>query len=152
MSAEGIYYLTIDFDGMLWYARTVSEVELYAAAWADGMHTAHAPMTYKGKGVWELQNYDNKTSDNSANDSRHRFNMKLGDGTTLYLGTMASLGTSYTTDYMKVGIFDESGIGNADWDKTWKFLLTDCGRPLDCYLYLNADNPAGSYWHEYKFK
>ena len=152
MSAEGIYYLTIDFDGMLWYARTVSEVELYAAAWADGMHTAHAPMTYKGKGVWELQNYDNKTSDNSANDSRHRFNMKLGDGTTLYLGTMASRGTSYTTDYMKVGIFDESGIGNADWDKTWKFLLTDCGRPLDCYLYLNADNPAGSYWHEYKFK
>lgn len=152
MAASAIYFLTIDFDGMLWYAKTVTEVELYAAAWADGMHTAHEPMTYKGKGVWELLDYDNKTSDNSANDSRHRFNMKLGDGSKLYLGTMASLGTSYTTEYLKVGLFDESGIGNADWDKTWNFLLSDCGRPLDCHLYLNSDNPAGTYWHEYKFK
>lgn len=152
MGAEAIYFLTIDFDGMAWTAKTVGEVELYAAAWADGMHTAHTPMTYKGKGVWELLNYDNKTSDNSANDSRHRFNMRLGDGTMLYLGTMASLGTSYTTDYLKVGLFDDAGIGNVDWDKTWNFLLTDCGRALDCRLYLNSDNPAGSYWHEYKFK
>lgn len=152
MPAEAIYFLTIDFDGMAWTARTVGEVELYAAAWADGMHTTRTPMTYKGKGVWEVLGYDNKNSDNSANDSRHRFNMQLGDGTTLYLGTMASLGTSYTTDYLKVSLFDDSGIGNADWDKTWNFLLSDCGRPLDCRLYLNADNPAGGYWHEYKFK
>lgn len=152
LSAAGIYRLSIDFEGMTWSATAVSKVELYAAAWSDGMHTAREEMTYKGKGVWELLDYDNTTSDNAAKDSRHRFDMHLADGSTLYLGTTASLGSSYTTDYLKVFLFDSEGIGNADWDRTWNFLSTDCGRPLDCYLYMNADNQAGTYWHEYRFK
>ena len=71
---------------MTWTSNTVAKVELYAAAWADGrMSTARTAMTYTGNGVWELKDYDNKVSDNSANDSRHRFDATLGDGSKLYL-------------------------------------------------------------------
>ena len=70
----------------------------------------------------------------------------------LYLGTTAKLGTAYTTDYLKVCLYTKDGVGSVDWDKTYNFLTDDCGRKLDCYLYLNGDNPAGTWWHEYKFK
>ncbi len=153
VASDGVYWLKIDFGVMTWSFNTVAKVELYAAAWADGrMSTARTAMTYTGNGVWELKDYDNKVSDNSANDSRHRFDATLGDGSKLYLGTTAGLGTSYTTDYLKVNLYSKEGIGNADWDKTYNFLVSDCGRKLDCYLYMNGDNPAGTWWHEYKFK
>ena len=42
--------------------------------------------------------------------------------------------------------------GDKDWNKTYNFLLSDCGRDFDCYLYLNGDNKAGGFWHEYIFK
>ncbi|MCM1178168.1 MAG: SusE domain-containing protein [Clostridium sp.] len=153
MPAEAIYWLKIDFGVMTWSYNTVSKVEFYAAAYADNkMTTANETMTYVGNGVWELLNYANTVSDNSANDTRHRFNATLGDGSKLYLGTQAGLGTSYTTDYLKVNFYTKETIGNVDWDKTYNFLVSDCGRKLDCYLYLNGDNPAGTWWHEYKFK
>ena len=151
MSAEAIYWIKIDFGVMTWESNTISKIEYYAAAWADNqMSTARVTMDYQGKGVWLLADYENTISDNSANDSRHRFNATLGDGSMLYLGTQSSLGSSYTTDYLKVNLY--TSLGNADWDNTYNFLTTDCGRAFDCYLYLNADNPAGTWWHEYKFK
>ena len=116
------------------------------------MKTANTPMTYKGKGVWELLDYANTNSDNPEKDSRHRFNISLGNGTTLYAGGSTPLGTDYTQTFLNVDFYTVDGVGNKDWDKTWTFLAGDCGRPLDCTLYLNADNPAGRYWHEYKFK
>ena len=151
MSAEGIYWIKIDFGVMTWEPKAITKIEYYAAAWADNqMSTARVTMDYQGKGVWLLADYENTISDNSANDSRHRFNATLGDGSMLYLGTRSSLGSSYTTDYLKVNLY--TSLGNADWDNTYNFLTTDCGRAFDCYLYLNADNPAGTWWHEYKFK
>ena len=153
LDAEAIYWIKIDFDGMLWSAVPVTEVVLYAAAWTGGtMKTKNTPLTYKGKGVWELLDYDNANSDNPEKDSRHRFNISLGNGTTLYAGASTSLGTGYTTAFLCVDFFSADGVGNKDWDKTWTLLPGDCGRPFDCYLYLNADNPAGKYWHEYIFK
>ena len=151
MSAEGIYWIKIDFGVMTWEPKAITKIEYYAASWVDNkMSKVNEPMTYVGKGVWELLDYENTISDNSANDSRHRFNATLGDGSKLYLGTRSSLGTSYTTDYLKVNFY--TTLGNVDWDRTYNFLSTDCGRAFDCYLYLNADNPAGTWWHEYKFK
>ena len=150
-ATEAIYWIKIDFGVMTWESNTISKIEYYAAAWADNqMSTARVTMDYQGKGVWLLADYENTISDNSANDSRHRFNATLGDGSMLYLGTQSSLGSSYTTDYLKVNLY--TSLGNADWDNTYNFLTTDCGRAFDCYLYLNADNPAGTWWHEYKFK
>ena len=138
---------------MTWEYNTISKIEYYAASYADNkMSTVNKAMTYVGKGVWELLNYENTISDNSANDSRHRFNATLGDGSKLYLGTRSKLGSDYTTDYLKVNFYTKETIGNVDWDKTYNFLSSDCGRALDCYLYLNGDNPAGTWWHEYKFK
>lgn len=152
-SSEAIYWIKIDFGVMTWESNTVSKIEYYAAAWADNqMSTARETLNYVGKGVWVLSNYANTISDNSANDSRHRFDATLGDGSKLYLGTQSALGSSYTTDYLKVNFYTSETIGNVDWDKTYNFLTADCGRAFDCYLYLNADNPAGTWWHEYKFK
>ena len=151
--SEAIYWLKIDLGVMTWSSNTISKVVLYAAAWADGkMSTAREPMKYSGKGVWVLENYANTISDNSAKDSRHRFDVTLGDGSMLYLGTLSKLGTEYTVDYMKVNLYSKSGVGNLDWDKTYNFLEGDCGRAMDCFLYMNGDNPAGTWWHEYKFK
>lgn len=148
----GIYWIKIDFSAMTYTAKTISKIEYYAASWADNsMNTKRVNLTYKGKGVWEMLDYDNAISDNSSNDTRHRFNMMLDDGTTWFLGTTASLGTAYTTDYWRVYIYTYNQSDN-DWNKTYNFLVTDCGRPLDCYLYLNADNKAGGFWHEYIFK
>ena len=153
MPSEAIYWIKVDFGVMTWSYNTVSKIEFYAAAYADNkMTTTTKAMTYAGKGVWELLDYENTVSKNSANDSRHRFNATLGDGSKLYLGTQAGLGTSYTTDYLKVNLYTKEAIGNVDWDKTYNFLTGDCGRKLDCYLYMNGDNPAGIWWHEYKFK
>lgn len=150
-ATEAIYWIKIDFGVMTWESNTISKIEYYAAAWADNqMSTSRVTMDYQGKGVWMLADYENTISDNSANDSRHRFNATLGDGSMLYLGTQSSLGSAYTTDYLKVNLY--TSLGNADWDNTYNFLTTDCGRAFDCYLYLNADNPAGTWWHEYKFK
>lgn len=151
--SEAIYWLKADFDVMTWTAVTVTKVELYAAAWTGGnMRTARKEMEYTGKGVWRALDYENTVSDNPEKDSRHRFNATLGDGTVLYLGTPNANPGSYTTDYLKVSLYTATGVGNADWDKTWTFVESDCGRPFDAYLYLNSDNPAGGYWHEYKFK
>lgn len=153
MPSEAIYWIKVDFGVMTWSYNTVSKIEFYAAAYADNkMTTVTKAMTYAGKGVWELLDYENTVSKNSANDSRHRFNATLGDGSKLYLGTQAGLGTSYTTDYLKINLYTKEAIGNVDWDKTYNFLTSDCGRKLDCYLYMNGDNPAGIWWHEYKFK
>ncbi len=153
MPSEAIYWIKVDFGVMTWEYNTVTSIEYYAAAWADNkMSTVREPMTYAGKGVWVLLDYENTISDNSANDTRHRFNATLGDGSKLYLGTQSSLGSEYTTDYLKVKLYTSETIGNVDWDKTYNFLSSDCGRALDCYLYLNGDNPAGTWWHEYKFK
>lgn len=153
MPSEGIYWLKIDFGVMTWSYNTVSRIEYYAASWVDSkMTTVNRAMDYAGKGVWQLLDYENTISKNSANDTRHRFNATLGDGSKLYLGTQAGLGTSYTTDYLKVNFYTKETIGSADWDKTYNFLDADCGRKMDCYLYLNGDNPAGTWWHEYKFK
>ncbi len=150
-TTEAIYWIKIDFGVMTWESNTISKIEYYAAAWADNqMSTSRVTMDYQGKGVWMLADYENTISDNSAKDSRHRFNATLGDGSMLYLGTQSSLGSAYTTDYLKVNLY--TSLGNADWDNTYNFLTTDCGRAFDCYLYLNADNPAGTWWHEYKFK
>lgn len=153
LAADAIYWIRADFGVMTWEYDTVSGIEYYAASYVDNkMSTVKLEMTYAGKGVWELLNYENTISDNSANDSRHRFNATLGDGSKLYLGTRSSLGSEYTTAYWKVNLFTDETIGNVDWDKTYSFLPGDCGRKLDCYLYLNGDNPAGCWWHEYKFK
>lgn len=153
MPSEAIYWINIDFSVMTWTYNTVSKMEYYAASYVDGkMSTVFKTMTYAGKGVWKLLDYENTISNNKENDSRHRFNATLGDGTKLYLGTTTGLGTSYTTDYLKVNLYTKSGVGSIDWDKTYRFLVADCGRKLDCYLYLNADNPAGTFWHEYNFK
>ncbi len=152
-ASEAIYWIKIDFGVMTWESNTISKIEYYAAAWADNqMSTVRQTMNYAGKGVWVLSDYENSISDNSANDSRHRFDATLGDGSKLYLGTQSSLGSSYTTEYLKVNLYTSETIGNVDWDKTYNFLTADCGRAFDCYLYLNADNPAGTWWHEYKFK
>ena len=152
LTSDGIYWLQIDFDGMTWSVSTVASVIYYAAAWTGVMETAKEPMNYIGNGTWELKNFDNAISNNSAKDSRHRFNMTLGDGTVIYLGTSLPLGTEYTTSYWAVNLYTIDGVGNKDWDSTWNFLDSDLGRPLDAYLYLNADNPAGKYYHEYIFK
>lgn len=45
-----------------------------------------------GKASGRCSTTRNTISNNSANDSRHRFNATFGDGTKLYLGTQASLG------------------------------------------------------------
>ena len=156
MPSEAIYWLKIDFDMMTWSYNTVSKIEYYAASWADNkMTTVNLAMNYAGKGVWTLLNYENTISKNSADDSRHRFNATLGDGTKLYLGTQASLGTTYTTDYLKVNLYTTETVNNSDkvnWEMTYKFLSSNFGQKLDCYLYMNGDNPAGTWWHEYKFK
>ncbi len=156
MPSEAIYWLKIDFDMMTWSYNTVSKIEYYAASWADNkMTTVNLAMNYAGKGVWALLNYENSISKNSADDSRHRFNATLGDGTKLYLGTQASLGTTYTTDYLKVNLYTTETVNNSDkvnWEMTYKFLSSNFGQKLDCYLYMNGDNPAGTWWHEYKFK
>ena len=66
---------TID-SAMTYTAVQVSMIEYYAASWADNsMSTVYKTLTYKGKGVWELLDYDNEISVNSSNDTRHRFNM-----------------------------------------------------------------------------
>lgn len=162
-SGEGIYWLSLTFDGMVWTADKVSKVQLQASS-SDVLGGNGYPgnswkmffdMTYEGKGVWVLKDYENTMSikkDGTAGDSRHRMNMTLADGTTVYLGTEAGLGSSYTTDYLKVHLYTDKTIGNADWDKSYNFLSSDCGRPLDLYLYMNGDNPAGTWYHEYKFK
>lgn len=151
-AGTSVVWLNVDLDGMVWSNNIVTDIVLYAAAWSDGMHVARTPMTYIGGGVWELLNYDNKTSDNAAFDTRHRFNATLGDGTVLYLGTEAGLGTEYTVDYRKISFFTAATVGNADWDKTFLFLKGDCGRACDVHLYLNSDNEAGTWWHWTEFK
>lgn len=66
---------------MTYTAVQVSMIEYYAASWADNsMSTVYKTLTYKGKGVWELLDYDNEISVNSSNDTRHRFNMTTADG------------------------------------------------------------------------
>ena len=115
------------------------------------MSTVYKTLTYKGKGVWELLDYDNEISVNSSNDTRHRFNMTTADGNKWFLGTTSSLGSSYTTDYLRVYIYTFNDK-DKDWNKTYNFLVSDCGRDFDCYLYLNGDNQAGGFWHEYIFK
>ncbi len=148
----GIYWIKIDFSAMTYTAVQVSMIEYYAASWADNsMSTVYKTLTYKGKGVWELLDYDNEISVNSSNDTRHRFNMTTADGNKWFLGTTSSLGSSYTTDYLRVYIYTYND-GDKDWNKTYNFLLSDCGRDFDCYLYLNGDNKAGGFWHEYIFK
>lgn len=148
----GIYWIKLDFSAQTYTAKQVSDIEYYAAAWADNqMHTDRKSLTYKGKGVWELLNYDNETSNNSSNDTRHRFDMTLVDGSKWFLGTTSALGASYTTDYLRVYIYTYND-GDKDWNKTYNFLVSDCGRDFDCYLYLNGDNQAGGFWHEYIFK
>lgn len=149
---NAVVWLTVDFGGMVWSNKTVSGIVLYAAAWTGTMHVARTPMTYIGAGVWELLDYDNVTSDNTAFDTRHRFNATLGDGSMLYLGTEAGLGTEYTVDYRKINFFTAAKVGNADWEKTFLFLKSDCGRPCDVRLYLNSDNEAGTWWHWTEFK
>lgn len=160
---EGIYWLSVVFDGMIWSVEKVSSVQLQAASvdvlggngYPGNSWKMFFDMTYEGKGVWVLKDYENTMSikkDGTAGDSRHRMNMTLADGTTVYLGTEAGLGSSYTTDYLKVHLYTDKTIGNADWDKSYNFLSSDCGRPLDLYLYMNGDNPAGTWYHEYKFK
>lgn len=148
----GIYWIRVDLTGMTYSAQKIAKIEYYAAAWTGGqMKTDRTPLTYKGKGVWELLNYANKTSDNVDKDSRHRFDMIMDNGDTWFLGTMAALGAAYTTDYWRVNVYTWNK-DDKDWNKTYKFLNSDCGRPFDCYLYLNADNKAGGLWHEYIFK
>ena len=117
------------------------------------------PTEYQGKGVWAIFDYENTMSlkkdgngGYTAGDTRHRFNMTMEDGSVIYLGTESALGTEYSVDYMKVHLYTNATIGNADWDKTWNVLSGDCGRPFDGYLYMNADNEAGTFYHEYIFK
>lgn len=151
---DGIYWLTLTFDGMIWSYSKISRIDYYAAAWANStMTTDTETLTYVGKGVWELTDYPNEVSVNDAGDTRHRFNMHLEDGSRYAIGVVSgqSLGSSYTTDYLKAHIYSYSGVGNWDWDMTWYFLSSDCGVPFDCYLYMNADNVAGAYYHEYIF-
>lgn len=148
----GIYWFKIDFSAMTYTAIQVNQIEYYAASWADNsMNTRRVTLNYAGKGVWEMLDYDNAISKNTSNDSRHRFDMTLADGSQWFLGTMSSLGSSYTTDYLRVYIYTWNN-GDKDWNKTYNFLLSDCGRAFDCNLYLNGDNKAGGFWHEYIFK
>ncbi|MBR0240626.1 MAG: SusE domain-containing protein [Bacteroidales bacterium] len=150
---NGIYWIRMDFDGMVWQKDVVVKIEYYAASWSeDRMTTDRRTMTYEGNGVWSLLNYPNTISVNEAGDTRHRFDATLGDDSMVYLGTEASLGSTYTTDYLKVNFYTDETIGSKDWDKTYNFLLSDAGRTFDCYLRLNSDNDAHTWWHEYFFK
>jgi len=151
-ASASVRWLQLDFDGMTWTEQTVSKVEYYAASWTGTMTTDRRTMTYAGKGVWKLENYPNAISDNEVYDSRHRFDMTLSDNTMIFLGTTLTLGVDYTEDYLRVNFYTLEGVGSKDWDKTWTYLQADCGRTLDVFLYLNADNAAGSWWHEYNFK
>lgn len=148
-----ICWLQMDFTAMLWSVRDVEKIEYYAACWADNQATTdRQTMVYQGKGVWKLSDYPNTISDNTAGDSRHRFDMKLADGSTVYLGTEALLGPAYTTDYLRVHFYTPENMKDSFWGVCWNYLPADCGRPLDVILHLNADNEAGSWWHEYQFK
>lgn len=153
LPVSGLQWLKIDYDGMIWSTIGIDKVEYYACAWADDkMSTDREVMAYQGKGVWAIFDYPNRVSDNEVFDGRHRFDMTLADESMLYLGTEANLGTEYTTSYLSVWLYTDETIGNADWDKTFNFLESDCGRTFDCYLHLNSDNPAKTWWHEYQFK
>lgn len=147
-----IRWIQLDFSSMTWWVKSVAKVEYYAAAWTGTMITDRRQMTYDGKGVWKLLDYPNTVSLNEAGDTRHRFDMTLADQSIVYLGTEAPLGTDYTTDYMRVFLYTDETIGSKDWDKTYNYLPADAGRKLDIFLYMNADNPSGSWWHEYNFK
>ena len=164
---EGLYRIQILFDGMVWTAQKISKVELQAASsdvlggngYEGNDWKMYFPTEYQGKGVWAIFDYENTMSlkkdgngGYTAGDTRHRFNMTMEDGSVIYLGTESALGTEYSVDYMKVHLYTNATIGNADWDKTWNFLSGDCGRPFDGYLYMNADNEAGTFYHEYIFK
>lgn len=169
-NGAGIYWLKVEFDGMVWSAKKVSKIELQATSnsvlGGKGMPGCgwkmFFTMTYEGKGVWAIKDYDNKMSlqtedkgvTSSPGDSRHKFKMTLSDNTIYYFGKSdkVSLGTSYSTDFLKCTVWEEANITNTDWDKSWEFLSSDCGRPFDGYLYLNGDNAAGTFYHEYKFK
>lgn len=149
----GIVWLKMDFDGMVWSSKNVETIEYYAASWSENrMTTDRKAMSYAGKGVWQLLNYPNTISLNEAGDTRHRFDATFSDGTVVYMGTEASLGTAYTKEYLTVDFYTDETIGSRDWDKTWNFMLSDAGRTMDCYLRLNGDNPAGTWYHEYIFK
>lgn len=148
-----VIWLNTDIDGMVWSSNTVTKVVLYAAAWADNkMTTANTTLDYIGAGTWRVLDYDNATSDNSANDSRYRFNVTLGDKSMLYLGTQNKLGAEYTTQYRVIDLYTTETLGNKDWDKTFNLLVNDCGRPADVYLHMNSTNEAGTWWHEFIFK
>lgn len=169
-NGTGIYWIKVEFDGMVWSAKKVSKMELQASnsniLGGKGMPGCEwkmfFTMNYEGKGVWAIKDYDNKMSlqtedkgvTSSPGDSRHKFKMTLSDNTVYYFGKSdkVSLGTSYSTDFLKCTVWAEANVGNADWDKSWEFLSSDCGRPFDGYLYLNGDNAAGTFYHEYKFK
>ncbi|WP_295959317.1 SusE domain-containing protein [uncultured Alistipes sp.] len=169
-NGAGIYWIKVEFDGMVWSAKKVSKIELQATSnsvlGGKGMPGCEwkmfFTMTYEGKGVWAIKDYDNKMSlqtedkgvTSSPGDSRHKFKMTLSDNTIYYFGKSdkVSLGTSYSTDFLKCTVWEEANINNTDWDKSWEFLSSDCGRPFDGYLYLNGDNAAGTFYHEYKFK
>lgn len=161
-NADGIYWITLDFTGMSWTAVEISKIEFQASAWGDRLpgydYLELFEMDYQGGGTWALLDYANEMSlfleddgvTTTAGDSRHKFKITTSDGV-YYGGTSASLGTSYTTSYLTVNLYTSGGIGNTDWDMSWYFLDDDCGRELDCYLYLNADNDAGTWYHEYIF-
>ncbi|MBO8483709.1 MAG: SusE domain-containing protein [Bacteroidetes bacterium] len=163
----GLYRLLIQFNGMVWTAQKISKVELQAASsdvlggngYEGNDWKMYFPVEYQGKGVWAIFDYENTQSlkkdgngGYTAGDTRHRFNMTMEDGSVIYLGTESALGTEYSVDYMKVHLYTDATIGNADWDKTWNFLSGDCGRAFDGYLYMNGDNEAGTFYHEYIFK
>lgn len=165
---EGVVWLSLDFSAMTWKSVKINKMELQQSSSdnIDGNNRPDASITeykmfyemdYAGNGVWEILNHSNVMSTTKkegqvvAGDSRHKFRMTT-DGGEYYWGTEASLGASYTTDYLKCNLWSGANVGNADWDKSWSFLTTDCGVPFDGYLYLNADNAAGTFYHSYDFK
>ncbi len=78
-TAEGVYWIYMDFNTMSWSSKEVAAVELWTHPWKLAEEDT-APLTYAGGGVWNLTDYPWVVSGDGVNDTRYHFNVTFADG------------------------------------------------------------------------
>ena len=155
-TAEGVYWIYLDFNTMTWSRREVSRVELWTHPWklADA---DTAPLDYVGGGVWNITDYPWVVTGDGVNDTRYHFNVSFADG---YHERWAfwdddcrnSANPAADPIFMNIYRFAD-GNWTDDWAHSWKTKGDSEGvdKLATINLYMN-NVQAGDYVHTHTFK
>lgn len=149
----GTYRIKLDFTVCNSTIDQITKVTLYSGNWQRNPNFNEYELTYRGSGVWKIDNLDTQwgmtsATGGSAGDSRYRYQVYTKASGNKFAWAIASKNsdngnpTTYEGEYMYAFTFPYGYSDLGDWNYCYKLNNNDTGKLMDfgLELYQNSSH------------